>query len=677
LVQKLKDETNHLAATMPSNANNYARNIRSYGDFNADSFEVNQLDQIFGKHKFQPQIAEKFKAIVFAKAVVFQTFCLSIAGVTASLNEFIGAARNVNGKVDIAFINVNSLADLVQQYNSVKERKCKKILFWKKCHDEWKNVPRGLTPSEINIVTTALRANAYQHLTNKVNTASNIPMASNSLDDFELFKLTFVPPLFPLAPMAGESCNTMVKDLIKKEIDKVPELKKEINESVYTKTSVINRIVSNGFTSFIQRANIMQLDGVSVDMIDSFVDYLQGQIALPNSIKPHFKNTMKDILYCDSNEWVMFKLVFSVGTGGDCKYVCVLAQHDEKKREINWLIADVQSLFLLAPDVIVINQSRSFLGGLFSKSEDKVVILPKTLVNEQIVVLSKFFEVVVFERFAEILKINSNVPRAIPMFTSTPAIEEVTSLEAPSLTLKFLSDGKEGDNKEKEKTDDKSTDKDKEGEKKEESGFSLSKLISGITSTTNIWEGITKSFKTSKSSVVKEKINGVGFEKFEQSAQFQKTFGLKAQYLDKYLDHLNQRLNVPDKNKKDLKMVVEEIQWADDNQWQCFNVVFSTGVGGNVKMAAVIVHHDEKNDKYDFVVSDVAATFQLADDILIVTKSLSVAGGIFENKEDKITRVPKNITPEDIKSVLDFFTVVSIKNIAENLGIKVDDPFKK
>jgi len=123
-------------------------------------------------------------------------------------------------------------------------------------------------------------------------------------------------------------------------------------------------------------------------------------------------------------------------------------------------------------------------------------------------------------------------------------------------------------------------------------------------------------------------------------------------------------------------MVVEEIQWADDNQWQCFNVIFSTGKGGNVKMAAIIVHHDEKNDKYDFVVSDVEATFQLGDDILIVA-SLSVAGGIFENKEDKITRVPRNITPEDIKAVLDFFTVVSIKNIAENLGIKVDDPFKK
>jgi len=450
LVLKLREEANHLAATMPSNANNFVRNIRSLGDFQADSFQDSQLEQTIAKHNFPPQIAEKFRAIVFAKAVVFQTFCLAINGATASLNEFVGAARNVDGKVDIAFINVDSLGDLVQQFNSIKERKCKRILFIKKCHDEWHQVPRGLTPEEINVVTNSLRAHAYEHLNNKINSAPILPLASDSMDDFENFKFNLVPvpQTFPLAPMPSgcDSCNTLVKDLIKKEIEKVPELKKEINESVYTKTSVINRIVSNGFTSFIQRANIMQLDGVSEDRLDAFLDYLQGQIALPNNIKPHFKNTMKDILYCDSNQWVMFKLVFSVGTGGDCKYVCVLAQHDEKKKEINWLIADVQSLFLLAPDVIVINKSRSILGGLFSKSEDKVVIIPKTLVNEQIAVLSKFFEVVVFERFAEILKINSNVPRAIPMFSATPAIEAVSSIERP--TLKFLSEEKP-DNKEK------------------------------------------------------------------------------------------------------------------------------------------------------------------------------------------------------------------------------------
>jgi len=153
--------------------------------------------------------------------------------------------------------------------------------------------------------------------------------------------------------------------------------------------------------------------------------------------------------------------------------------------------------------------------------------------------------------------------------------------------------------------------------------------------------------------------------------------GLKAQYLTKFLDHINERLEVPDKNKKDLKMVVEEIQWADDNQWQCFNVIFSTGKGGNVKMAAMIINHDEKNDKYNFIISDVQATFQLSDDMLIVTKSLSVAGGIFSDTKDVIQRIPRNITPDDVKAVLNFFTVISFKNIAENLGVKVDDPFKK
>jgi len=205
----------------------------------------------------------------------------------------------------------------------------------------------------------------------------------------------------------------------------------------------------------------------------------------------------------------------------------------------------------------------------------------------------------------------------------------------------------------------------------------LTAVTQGVGLFTNAWGGIVNAFKTTKNSTVKEKIAGVGFSQFEQSAQFQKTMGLKAQYLTKFLDHINERLEVPDKNKKDLKMVVEEIQWADDNQWQCFNVIFSTGKGGNVKMAAMIINHDEKNDKYNFIISDVQATFQLSDDMLIVTKSLSVAGGIFSDTKDVIQRIPRNITPDDVKAVLNFFTVISFKNIAENLGVKVDDPFKK
>jgi len=146
--------------------------------------------------------------------------------------------------------------------------------------------------------------------------------------------------------------------------------------------------------------------------------------------------------------------------------------------------------------------------------------------------------------------------------------------------------------------------------------------------------------------------------------------------LEKYLSHLNDKIKVPAKYQKALSDVIEEIQWADDNIWQCNNVIFSTGVGGQVKMAAVLAHHDDKNQKYDFVLTDITATFELGDDILIVNKSKSVLGGIYESDEDKIVHVPRNITPEDIKAVMSFFQIVSMKTIAENLGIKVEDPWK-
>jgi len=188
--------------------------------------------------------------------------------------------------------------------------------------------------------------------------------------------------------------------------------------------------------------------------------------------------------------------------------------------------------------------------------------------------------------------------------------------------------------------------------------------------------GIVSAFKTTTSTTIKERINGVGFKKFEESAQYQKVTGLKEEFLDKFLDHLAERFVVPENNRKDLKNVLEEIQWADSNEWQCFNIVFSTGAGGQVKTAALMANHDDKNAKYNFVFTDITASFELGDDLLIINKSKSILGGIYSDSSDKIVHVPRNLTPEDIKTVMSFFQLVTMKNIADNLGIKVADPLQ-
>jgi len=78
---------------------------------------------------------------------------------------------------------------------------------------------------------------------------------------------------------------------------------------------------------------------------------------------------MAQIVWMDRNTWSIFNLAFARTTGGECKYVCVMARHDDILMNTEWLIADITATFTLAPDVYVVSSSKSVLGGMFGSSK--------------------------------------------------------------------------------------------------------------------------------------------------------------------------------------------------------------------------------------------------------------------------------------------------------------------
>lgn len=73
-----------------------------------------------------------------------------------------------------------SVGNALQLYNRNKVRKCKKILFIKKCHDEWQNIPRGFTPNEIQEVENALHNPILNQLRDKLNTGRLLRIIKNA-----------------------------------------------------------------------------------------------------------------------------------------------------------------------------------------------------------------------------------------------------------------------------------------------------------------------------------------------------------------------------------------------------------------------------------------------------------------------------------------------------------------
>jgi hypothetical protein len=199
-------------------------------------------------------------------------------------------------------------------------------------------------------------------------------------------------------------------------------------------------------------------------------------------------------------------------------------------------------------------------------------------------------------------------------------------------------------------------------------------LVGSFMKLTNKWSQIVDAFKTTRSSEIKERILGKGFEYFSQSAQIQISKGIKGEYFPTFIKHLETRVKVPEERQDDLKMVLEESMFTDSNVWTAFNTLFSVDNGGNTKFCSILVARNDETDKYDFVFTDMKADFKLAPDILVVSKKLSVLGGIWQDSKDEQVRVPKNITAEDIQTVMQFFQIVAFKGFAEQFGIKLEFP---
>lgn len=198
-------------------------------------------------------------------------------------------------------------------------------------------------------------------------------------------------------------------------------------------------------------------------------------------------------------------------------------------------------------------------------------------------------------------------------------------------------------------------------------------IIGAFGKLTNKWSQIVDAFKTTRTSEIKERILGKGFDYFSQSAQIQISKNVKEQYIDQYLGHLETRIKVPSDRQEDLKMSLEEIKWADSTVWSAFDTLFSIDTQGNVKFASILAARNDAGN-YDFVYTDIKADFKLAPDVLVVKKSLSVLGGIWSDSKDEYQKVPRSLNPEDVQTVVQFFQIVAFKGFAEQFGFKLDFP---
>ena len=202
------------------------------------------------------------------------------------------------------------------------------------------------------------------------------------------------------------STDNFLEKLIKTILEEIPKLKAEISKSLSQSTTseVVKIVVSRGFTSFEEKTSVSEIRGVKKENLQKFVNHLKDSMKIPQDQMINIMSVISDIIYEKETTWIMLNLVFNINKGGTSKYVCILGRNNGENG-LDFLIADVDSQFVMAPDLFIVNKKKSFMGNFFSDNKYVFKFVPRSLQTAQFSLLFDFFEVITFRRFAELKKI--------------------------------------------------------------------------------------------------------------------------------------------------------------------------------------------------------------------------------------------------------------------------------
>jgi hypothetical protein len=175
-------------------------------------------------------------------------------------------------------------------------------------------------------------------------------------------------------------------------------------------TELKDKLIREGFDKFDQTTQVQLIHGLTSEGLNKFSDLLQRRLGLPEDKKEDVKNILLESAWMDSNIWANYDIAFSTGEGGKVKYASVFS-HQDPSGKFFMVVCEIQSSFELAPDVLVITEKLSVLGGIFSDSKDRIEYKPKSLNAEDIKTVFSFFQLIAIKNVAAQFGIGLELPK--------------------------------------------------------------------------------------------------------------------------------------------------------------------------------------------------------------------------------------------------------------------------
>ena len=103
----------------------------------------------------------------------------------------------------------------------------------------------------------------------------------------------------------------------------------------------------------------------------------------------------------ESNVWNMMRTIFNVKEVSKANYFNIMSYiNDEGLYSL--YIVEMNNNFEIAPDILIMKDSKSILGGMFGSSRERIERIPHAMTPEDLQQMLDYFDIIAFDRFIKL-----------------------------------------------------------------------------------------------------------------------------------------------------------------------------------------------------------------------------------------------------------------------------------
>jgi glutaredoxin len=158
--------------------------------------------------------------------------------------------------------------------------------------------------------------------------------------------------------------------------------------------------LARGWSKFKESTKVFKGEGLTYEKAPEFFADIRQMIQIPANYSKDFDQMIKFIQFFDREYWSQHDTVFSIGKEGTSSHFTMMANNNQNTSKIDLVFLTLAEQFKLAPDIFVITESHSYLGGLWSTSHIKFKKKPAAITDEELSFVSQYFLLLAYQEIA-------------------------------------------------------------------------------------------------------------------------------------------------------------------------------------------------------------------------------------------------------------------------------------